>query len=88
MDEAGPRAGRDRLEISAQGRNRTTDTGIFSPLLYRLSYLGVRSAARSRTLRAAGSAGMPRGLGSVKRRDCTSRGRVSALAHVARALQL
>ena len=22
-----------------QGRNRTTDTGIFSPLLYRLSYL-------------------------------------------------
>jgi hypothetical protein len=29
------------FEISAQGRNRTTDTGIFSPLLYRLSYLGV-----------------------------------------------
>ena len=26
----------------AQGRNRTTDTGIFSPLLYRLSYLGDR----------------------------------------------
>ncbi len=25
----------------AQGRNRTTDTGIFSPLLYQLSYLGV-----------------------------------------------
>ena len=25
---------------SAQGRNRTADTGIFSPLLYRLSYLG------------------------------------------------
>ena len=24
----------------AQTRNRTTDTGIFSPLLYRLSYLG------------------------------------------------
>jgi hypothetical protein len=24
----------------AQGRNRTTDTGIFSPLLYQLSYLG------------------------------------------------
>ena len=24
----------------AQRRNRTTDTGIFSPLLYRLSYLG------------------------------------------------
>ena len=28
-------------ENSAQGRNRTTDTGIFSPLLYQLSYLGV-----------------------------------------------
>ena len=25
----------------AQGRNRTTDTGIFNPLLYRLSYLGL-----------------------------------------------
>ena len=31
-------------ENSAQGRNRTTDTGIFSPLLYRLSYLGVKHA--------------------------------------------
>jgi NAD dependent epimerase/dehydratase family len=27
-------------EDGAQGRNRTTDTRIFSPLLYRLSYLG------------------------------------------------
>ena len=26
----------------AQGRSRTTDTGIFSPLLYQLSYLGIR----------------------------------------------
>ena len=26
----------------AQGRNRTTDTRIFNPLLYRLSYLGVK----------------------------------------------
>ena len=25
----------------AQRRNRTTDTGIFNPLLYQLSYLGV-----------------------------------------------
>lgn len=25
--------------IYGQGRNRTADTGIFSPLLYRLSYL-------------------------------------------------
>ena len=26
--------------IGAQGQNRTADTGIFNPLLYRLSYLG------------------------------------------------
>jgi hypothetical protein len=26
--------------FGAQGRNRTTDTRIFSPLLYQLSYLG------------------------------------------------
>jgi hypothetical protein len=29
----------------AQGRNRTADTGIFNPLLYRLSYLGIRQGA-------------------------------------------
>ena len=29
-----------RTNDGAQGRNRTTDTRIFSPLLYRLSYLG------------------------------------------------
>ena len=29
----------------AQGRNRTTDTRIFSPLLYRLSYLGMDDGA-------------------------------------------
>ena len=28
------------LENGAQGRIRTTDTRIFSPLLYQLSYLG------------------------------------------------
>ena len=31
----------------AQGRNRTTDTRIFSPLLYRLSYLGSRGPVQS-----------------------------------------
>jgi hypothetical protein len=30
-----------------QGRNRTTDTRIFNPLLYRLSYLAVRDAAEN-----------------------------------------
>ena len=33
------------VEVSSggQGRNRTTDTRIFSPLLYQLSYLAVRT---------------------------------------------
>ena len=29
------------MKNGAQGRNRTTDTRIFNPLLYRLSYLGM-----------------------------------------------
>ena len=35
-------------EIGAQGRNRTTDTVIFSHVLYQLSYLGIRASARPR----------------------------------------
>ena len=39
---------RNRLDVEeyygAQGRNRTTDTRIFNPLLYQLSYLGKRGA--------------------------------------------
>jgi hypothetical protein len=30
-----------RIQKGAQGRDRTTDTRIFSPLLYQLSYLGL-----------------------------------------------
>ncbi len=30
------------LYNGAEGQNRTADTGIFSPLLYRLSYLGTQ----------------------------------------------
>ena len=30
---------------NAQNRNRTSDTRIFSPLLYQLSYLGIRCIA-------------------------------------------
>jgi hypothetical protein len=30
----------------AQGRNRTSDTRIFSPLLYQLSYLGLPAGIR------------------------------------------
>ena len=29
-------------DVGGQGRNRTTDTRIFSPLLYQLSYLALR----------------------------------------------
>ncbi len=32
------------MESGAQRRNRTTDTGIFNPLLYLLSYLGVSTS--------------------------------------------
>jgi hypothetical protein len=50
-DERSPR--RDGLEKlhGAQGRDRTTDTAIFSRMLYQLSYLG---AARARTTGSAG----------------------------------
>ncbi len=37
---------RNEIFNGAQGQNRTADTGIFSPLLYRLSYLGIRSCAK------------------------------------------
>src|SRR4051812_11698521 len=45
----------EALEVagSAQSRNRTSDTGIFSPLLYQLSYLGVWVAARNSALIAS-----------------------------------
>ena len=33
----------DDRRDGAQGRNRTTDTRIFNPLLYQLSYLGIVS---------------------------------------------
>ena len=39
----------DALEIGGQGRNRTADTRIFNPLLYRLSYLAARPHIRSQT---------------------------------------
>ncbi len=45
----------------AQGRNRTTDTRIFSPLLYRLSYLG---EARIKAARP-GHVKTPRGCGTA-----------------------
>ena len=37
----------------AQGRNRTTDTVIFSHVLYQLSYLGIALPERSSAYRGA-----------------------------------
>ena len=37
-----------RIEYGGQGWNRTTDTRIFSPLLYRLSYLAIIGASHYR----------------------------------------
>jgi hypothetical protein len=34
--------GTQAMSNGAQGRNRTTDTAIFSRMLYQLSYLGIR----------------------------------------------
>ena len=38
-ERTGSKAGKQ--EIGGQGRNRTIDTRIFSPLLYQLSYLAI-----------------------------------------------
>ena len=35
------------IKNGASGRNRTNDTGIFSPLLYQLSYRGIKSTAKT-----------------------------------------
>jgi hypothetical protein len=36
-----------KQSVGGQGRNRTTDTRIFSPLLYRLSYLATLNKNRN-----------------------------------------
>ncbi len=41
MDQRRPRKSNNiRILSGAQSRNRTSDTRIFNPLLYQLSYLG------------------------------------------------
>ena len=40
-------------EDGAQGRNRTTDTVIFSHVLYQLSYLGVPAEPKTSAYRGA-----------------------------------
>jgi hypothetical protein len=42
-----------RASYGAQGRNRTTDTVIFSHVLYQLSYLGIRRNRSPGEARAA-----------------------------------
>ena len=39
------------MKSGAQGRIRTTDTRIFSPLLYQLSYLGIADLAEREPVR-------------------------------------
>ena len=39
---------------NAQSRNRTSDTRIFSPLLYQLSYLGIELRGQDLNLRPSG----------------------------------
>ena len=46
----------------AQGRNRTTDTAIFSRMLYQLSYLGIRPSRACRRLLALEKRRKARGL--------------------------
>ena len=40
---------RKRLKNGGQGRNRTIDTRIFSPLLYQLSYLAILAYCRTKS---------------------------------------
>ena len=47
QEKRAPSITEEALKNGAQGRNRTNDTGIFSPLLYRLSYLGKVVAAKT-----------------------------------------
>jgi hypothetical protein len=56
-----------------QGRNRTTDTRIFSPLLYQLSYLAIDKAAPGRNALAKGRVlEPPRVIQSTRRRPGSS----------------
>ena len=54
----------------AQGRNRTTDTVIFSHVLYQLSYLGAEARRRAGLVKARGYRGSVSG--------CPAKGKVSA----------
>ena len=49
---------RDEALNGAQGRNRTTDTAIFSRMLYQLSYLGVLREGPKERIKAHRAGGL------------------------------
>lgn len=62
--------------IGGQGRNRTADTGIFSPLLYQLSYLASREGVLKRVDRFESSCDIAiRRRGAPAASSGTGRGR-------------
>ncbi len=65
------------LDIGGQGRNRTTDTRIFSPLLYRLSYLATTSRSLYRIFQKTYRTSVP----SI-RRNAASMGRELGLSAI------
>ena len=57
----------ERIEGNgAQGRNRTSDTRIFSPLLYQLSYLGIFRRTEASNVGSSKCALAYRGFGRTK----------------------
>lgn len=49
-----------KVGSGAQSRNRTSDTRIFNPLLYQLSYLGIRASRREKSRERRWAVGSPR----------------------------
>jgi hypothetical protein len=64
----------------ASGRIRTTDTAIFSRMLYQLSYRGAHSAGGPMGRRAVGSAPMAKRAGLGKGANQSSSGRTTCPA--------
>ena len=48
------------MKTGGLGRNRTTDTRIFSPLLYRLSYQAIEMRAHYSNIPSTAAMGFPR----------------------------
>jgi hypothetical protein len=72
------------LESGGQGRNRTIDTRIFSPLLYQLSYLA--TVGPSRSAGSSEGAGIrPEGPPAVKNAALADTTQISANPRISRA---